>query len=178
MNTLISGLQAVETAARWAHERAGCTLASASRDALASRRLAARMPTQTHRQWAADAASELADAKRAERAAKRARRAAEYVTEVEITRFHLRTLGIPGMTGRWHRRTEVFQGTLQFPNGYTASVILGPGTYGFDKNLYELAILSGGRCVYDTGITDDVLGYLTPHQVRSYVEQISELEAR
>lgn len=100
MNALISGLQAVETSARWAHERAERALASASRDALACSRLAERMPTQANRQWAADAAAELADAKRAERAAKRARREAEYRLREAEYRLCSATSGGDAPSGR------------------------------------------------------------------------------
>lgn len=66
----------------------------------------------------------------------------------------------------------------EFPNGYSASVVRGFGTYGSEEGLYELAVIADGRCVYDTPVTDDVLGYLAEDQVTAALAQIEALPAR
>lgn len=55
---------------------------------------------------------------------------------------------------------------FRFENGYGASVVKGPRTYGGLQDLWELAVIEffGERSMnyeldYDTEITDDVCGY-------------------
>lgn len=68
------------------------------------------------------------------------------------------------------------QWKFRFPNGFGASVI--NDGYGRDRGLYELAVLdSSGRLTYDTPITNDVLGYLTPDEVGEALDRIAALEA-
>lgn len=71
------------------------------------------------------------------------------------------------------------QVVIFFPNGYGASIIKSPYSYGADKGLFEMAVIKGnkdGRKVcYDTPITDDVLGYLTSEDINKYLEQIEKL---
>lgn len=65
---------------------------------------------------------------------------------------------------------------IQFDNGYGASVVKGPYTYGGKDGLYEMAILdSNGNLTYDTPITNDVIGYLSEDEVSDYLKQIQEL---
>ena len=65
---------------------------------------------------------------------------------------------------------------IQFDNGYGASVVCTPYTYGGDKGLYELAVLdSDGNLTYDTPITNDVIGYLRPEDVTDVMEKIQQL---
>lgn len=64
-----------------------------------------------------------------------------------------------------------------FANGYGASVIISPYSYGGDKGLYELAVFKGGSLCYDTPITSDVEGYLTPDDVTRLLGQIEALPA-
>lgn len=65
-----------------------------------------------------------------------------------------------------------------FPNGYGVSVIKGGGTYGGDEGLYELAVLHDGELCYDTPVTDDVEGYLTPERVSELLAQVAALPER
>lgn len=66
-----------------------------------------------------------------------------------------------------------------FPNGYGASVVRFHGSYGGNDGLYELAVLTAdGRLTYDTPITDDVEGYLTPTAVTALLKRIAALPAR
>lgn len=64
---------------------------------------------------------------------------------------------------------------FKFENGYGASVIKRRGSYGFEKGLWELAVLNNGHLEYGTPITDDVLGSLTIEEVNSTLEQIKAL---
>lgn len=66
-----------------------------------------------------------------------------------------------------------------FTNGYGASVVKGPGTYGEAEGLWELAVLKRGKegwlICYDTPITDDVIGYLTEAAVDALLQKIAKL---
>jgi hypothetical protein len=65
---------------------------------------------------------------------------------------------------------------VMFDNGYGASVVVGPYTYGGEDGLYELAVLgSDGKLCYDTPVTDDVEGYLSEDDVTKLLEQIQKL---
>ena len=73
---------------------------------------------------------------------------------------------------------EKYNGVIsrtEFENGYGTSVIRHDNSYGGDRGLYELAIIKDGDIVYDTPITDDVIGYLTPEEVTQYMIKIQEL---
>ena len=63
----------------------------------------------------------------------------------------------------------------KFPNGYEASVISHDSSYGGNKNLFEIAIMVDGDLVYDTPITQDVLGYLTWDAVEENLWRIKDL---
>lgn len=65
------------------------------------------------------------------------------------------------------------QWKFQFDNGFGASVI--NDGYGREQGLYELAVLADGRLTYDTPITDDVLGYLSPDEVGEALAKIEAL---
>lgn len=68
------------------------------------------------------------------------------------------------------------QSRIIFDNGYGASVVKTPYTYGGDRGLYELAVLDGnGSLTYATPITDDVIGYLRPEDVTDVMEKIQQL---
>ena len=65
---------------------------------------------------------------------------------------------------------------VMFDNGYGASVVVGPYTYGGEYGLYELAVLgSDGKLTYDTPVTGDVEGYLSEDDVTKLLEQIQKL---
>lgn len=67
-----------------------------------------------------------------------------------------------------------------FENGYGVSVIRNSFSYGNELGLYELAILKGIKgkyeIYYDSGITDDVIGYLTCSKVSSYMKKVQKLK--
>ena len=58
------------------------------------------------------------------------------------------------------------QAYITFENGYGASVVCTPHTYGGDKGLYELAVFKDGHIHYDNAVANgDVVGYLRPEDV-------------
>lgn len=77
---------------------------------------------------------------------------------------------VPVMGGIKHRFT--------FPNGYTASVIRYPGSYGYEMDLWEVAVLYDDEIVYDTPITNDVIGWLSEEEVKETLLQIRNLPER
>ena len=65
---------------------------------------------------------------------------------------------------------------IMFDNGYGASVIIGPHTYGGEDGLYELGVLGKDKkLTYDTPVTEDVKGYLSEDDVTKLMEQIQKL---
>ena len=71
---------------------------------------------------------------------------------------------------------------FKFDNEYGASVVKHWGSYGHERDLWELAVIWYSHpekdiwyLTYDTDITDDVIGYLTDEEVISILKQINEL---
>ena len=68
---------------------------------------------------------------------------------------------------------------FRFDNGYGASVIKHAYSYGYEKDLWELAVLEFDHgesyICYDTEITDDVIGHLTDEEVHTYLDKIKGL---
>ena len=72
------------------------------------------------------------------------------------------------------------QAIVKFENNYGSSIVKHMGSYGNKQGLYELAVIKYDEndnwdIVYDTPITDDVLGYLTEDNVTDYLTQIEQL---
>ena len=71
------------------------------------------------------------------------------------------------------------QYVFKFENNYGASVVKRWGSYGFNKDLWELAVIYWNddewHITYDTDITSDVIGYLTNAEVDELLVQISKL---
>jgi len=68
------------------------------------------------------------------------------------------------------------QAKIQFENGFGASIVKTPFSYGGSKGLYELAVFGkDGSITYDTPITDDVLGYLSEAAVTQTLSKIQSL---
>jgi len=65
--------------------------------------------------------------------------------------------------------------TYRFDNGYGASVVSTPFTYGGKSGLFEVAILKDGGICYDTPIADDVVGWLDFAEVAEMLEKIKKL---
>lgn len=64
---------------------------------------------------------------------------------------------------------------FKLENGYVASVIKFEGSYGYQDDLFELAIILNDCLCCDTPITDDVLGYLTNDDVLETLDKIRNL---
>jgi hypothetical protein len=65
---------------------------------------------------------------------------------------------------------------MNFENNYGVSVVKFNGSYGYDDDLWEVAILYNGSLTYNTHITDDVLGYQTEDDVTNIMKQVQELK--
>ena len=88
-----------------------------------------------------------------------------------------------------HMKTEFERGSqrvFRFPNGFGASVVKRvfsgglSGTYGATEGRYELAVLAFSSedsrgLTYETPITNDVLGWLTPDEVEAHLQAIANL---
>jgi hypothetical protein len=69
------------------------------------------------------------------------------------------------------------QARITFDNGYGASVVKTPYSYGGKDGLYELAVLgTDGHLTYDTPVTSDVIGYLRDIDVTEVMEKIQQLQ--
>lgn len=83
---------------------------------------------------------------------------------------------------RWYDPTE--HAHYIFDNNYGVSVVRGPYTHGGLKGLYELAVLyiapdsNESELVYDTPVTNNVEGYLTPDDVTKLMKQVEALPPR
>lgn len=71
---------------------------------------------------------------------------------------------------RWHH---------SFNNGYGASVVSAPGTYGWQSGLFEVAVTHHNSFIcYRTPITQDVLGHLTHREVADVLAKVEKLDPR
>lgn len=79
------------------------------------------------------------------------------------------------------------QKIYRFDNGYGASVVRftiapGVGSYGADQGNWEMAVIEftadSFELVYDTPVTDDVIGNLTDDEVEATLAKIRDLPAR
>lgn len=76
------------------------------------------------------------------------------------------------MSANYHHYQKIYK----FGNNYGASVVCRTGSYGNDKGLFEVAVLDlNGDIVYDTPVTDDVIGYLDFDGVAKTLQQIQNL---
>ena len=80
-----------------------------------------------------------------------------------------------GSLTRTYDRNEGVSLEFTFANGYGASVIKGPHTYGGKNGLWELAVLKESSLCYTTHITDDVLGHLSWEDVENTLDEIKNL---
>lgn len=86
-----------------------------------------------------------------------------------------------------HKLGNGKQAVLLFPNGYGVSVVRHKcpiskrySSYTSNDNQWELAILKGDDAewslCYDTGITDDVLGYLSDEDVSKVMKEVQMIK--
>lgn len=67
---------------------------------------------------------------------------------------------------------------MKFDNGYGISVVSNTSSYGGNMGLYEIAVLgNNGELVFDTPITDDVIGWLSESDVSRIMKEIQQLPA-
>jgi hypothetical protein len=71
-----------------------------------------------------------------------------------------------------------YQKFVEFDNGYTASIVSNDMSYGSDRGLFEIAILHNQDIVYDTGLTEDVIGFLDFQGVADTLKKIEQLPKR
>lgn len=71
-----------------------------------------------------------------------------------------------------------YQKFVEFDNGYTASIVSNDMSYGSDRGLFEIAILYNDDMVYDTGLTEDVIGFLDFDGVIQTLDNIRKLPRR
>lgn len=70
-----------------------------------------------------------------------------------------------------------YQKIYKFDNGYGASVVCIPGSYGASNGLFEVAVLdSDGSITYDTPISGDVVGWCDFAEVADLLNKIKELK--
>lgn len=69
--------------------------------------------------------------------------------------------------------TECYRFSVPGHSDMEVSVIRSSMTYGGDEGLFELAMLRDDKCVYDTCITDDVLGWLEVEDVLEVLEKVA-----
>ena len=68
--------------------------------------------------------------------------------------------------------------TMEFDNGFTASVIRNEMSYGNRQGLYELAVLKDGSITDETDITDDVEGWLAEKDVERTLYAMSKMDSK
>lgn len=76
---------------------------------------------------------------------------------------------------------ESYDHRFKFENGYGASVIKHYGSYGYQEDEFELAVLKFDEdgtesLCYNTPITDNVIGWLTNDEVLETLNKIKNLE--
>lgn len=67
---------------------------------------------------------------------------------------------------------------VSFDNGYAASIVSSDLSYGGKNGLFEVAVLYNGKIVYDTPITNDVVGFCDFEDVDQVLKNIKQLPAR
>lgn len=75
------------------------------------------------------------------------------------------------------RRDSGVKALHRFANGYSASVIRTPHSYGGEEGLYELAVRRGNSLDYTTPVIDDVEGWLSEDDVTRLLREIEALPA-
>lgn len=85
-----------------------------------------------------------------------------------------------GKVNAWRSVMGGRQARIAFPNGYEASIVCHAGSYGGNEGLWELAVCDAKteEIVYDTPITDDVIGRMTEAEVSETLARIAALSGR
>lgn len=91
----------------------------------------------------------------------------EFINHPLYKNFFIREAGV------FAPETECWRFSVPGHNDIEVSVIRSSMTYGGDEGLFELAMLRDDKCVYDTCITDDVLGWLEVEDVLEVLEKVA-----
>jgi hypothetical protein len=73
---------------------------------------------------------------------------------------------------------EGYHKVINFDNEYSASIVSSDLSYGGKHGLFEIAVLYDGEIVYDTEITNDVVGFLDFDGVIQTLDSIRKLPRR
>lgn len=80
-------------------------------------------------------------------------------------------------TRKKHDISFGIQYIFKFNNGYGASVIKTEHSYGFENDLWELAVLKDGKLHYNNPVANgDVIGFLTDKEVNKLLKQIQRFK--
>lgn len=67
------------------------------------------------------------------------------------------------------------QATMDFPNGYGVSVVIGKSFYSNGDDTFEVAVTKGGELCYTTPVASDVIGHRTKDEVTEIMARIQRL---
>jgi hypothetical protein len=77
------------------------------------------------------------------------------------------------------RELNNYRTKIAFDNGYTASIIcLDIYSKGGEEGLFEVAIIHNDELVYDTPITNNVIGHLSFFEIAEVLNKIKNLPPR
>ena len=80
-----------------------------------------------------------------------------------------------------HQIAKIYKGakqaTMNFENGFGVSVLVGSCFYSNGVNSYEVAVLKNGGLCYDSGLTEDVFGWLSASEVSDVMEEVQMLKS-
>ena len=71
--------------------------------------------------------------------------------------------------------SESKQATMDFNNGYGVSVLVGSAFYSNGIDSYELAITLNGDLCYTSGISDNVMAYISKEEVTRVMIEVQKL---
>ena len=91
----------------------------------------------------------------------------EFIRHQLFEDFFIREAGV------FAPETECYRFSVPGHGDMEVSVIRSSMTYGGSQDLFELAMLRNDKCVYDTFITDDVLGWLEVEDVLEVLEKVA-----
>ena len=74
-----------------------------------------------------------------------------------------------------HPKGNGLQATMDFNNSYGISVVRFKGSYGYERGLWEVAVLYNGSITYTTDITNNVIGFLTEQNVTDIMKRVQAL---
>ena len=93
---------------------------------------------------------------------------------VETTDFNNPSVSLPHPLGGTQK-------IWRFKNGYGASVVRFPYSYGYEVGLWELGVLQFNDdetygLTYETNVSNDVIGHLSAADVEVFLKKIQEIQ--